>query len=99
MPANRTKTGQFAKGQSGNPSGRPKRSEVEVETIAAMSELAPRAVEVMREVLDDKDASPSIRLRCAESILERVCGRPMDAQQLWDYESGPKIDWNTSSFM
>lgn len=87
MPANRTKTGQFSKGHSGNPSGRPKRSEVEKETIAALSELAPRAVEVIREVLEDKDASPSVRLRCADSILERVCGLPMDAEKLEQYEA------------
>lgn len=92
MPANRTKTGQFSKGHSGNPSGRPKRSDVEKETIEALSELAPRAVEVMREVLDNQDASPSVRLRCAESILERVCGVPMSAEKIEAYEA-PTPDW------
>lgn len=94
MPANRTKTGQFRKGSSGNPSGRPKRSEAETEALAAICTLAPMAVEVMREILTDNEASASVRLRCAESVLERVCGKPLDPKALSDYETTPVFDFS-----
>ena len=95
MPANRTKTGQFKKGTSGNPAGRPKRSEVEIETLARICTLAPLAVEAMEEILTDKTISPAVRMKCAETVLDRVCGRPMDAEAIADYEDTPRFDFSS----
>ena len=86
MPANRTKSGQFTKGYSGNPSGRPKRSEAEKTTLAAIYELAPLAVERLRELLTNDKTPPNIQLRCAELVLERVAGKPMNIRQIEDNE-------------
>ena len=93
MPANRTKSGQFTKGYSGNPSGRPKRSEAEKTALTAIYELAPLAVERLRELLTNDKTPPNIQLRCAELVLERVAGKPMNIKQIEDNEETPRFDF------
>lgn len=95
MPANRTKSGRFTKGCSGNPSGRPKRSEAEKTALAAIYELAPLAVDRLRQLLTNDKTPPNIQLRCAELILERVAGKPMTLDQIEDNEERVKIDWTS----
>ena len=74
----RTSNGRFKKGASGNPGGRPK-----IEGLAEMREalklLVPRAVEVLAEIMDDRNASSSARLAAANAILDRVFGKPTQA--------------------
>lgn len=93
MPANRTKTGRFAKGTSGNPSGRPKRSEAETELLSSIYGLAPAAAEVLSKILNDDNAPANIRLKCAEIIINRICGTPMDIIRLERNESLSELDF------
>ena len=86
MPGNREKTGRFAKGVSGNPSGRPKRSESETQMLAAIYQLSGIAVDTIKGILLDDTAPAHVRLRCAEIVLERTCGKPMNIAQIEDNE-------------
>jgi uncharacterized protein DUF5681 len=61
----------FAKGQSGNPGGRPKMPE---ELKDAMRGLADKAVEVLREAMKCDD--PRVRVMAATAALDRGYGRP-----------------------
>ncbi|GHT03028.1 hypothetical protein AGMMS50276_33100 [Synergistales bacterium] len=60
----------WAKGQSGNPSGRPKQNPEVVETLKAHS---VEAAETLIELLTSKDEN--IRLKAAQVILDRTEGK------------------------
>ena len=82
MSANRQKTDRkapktaFKKGQSGNPSGRPKLKPEEKDALQAIRDLAPNAAEVVAELLNNKQVSPAVRLNAANMVLERAYGKP-----------------------
>jgi hypothetical protein len=61
----------FAKGQSGNPGGRPKMPE---DLKEAMRGLADKAVEVLREAMECDD--PRVRVMAATAALDRGYGKP-----------------------
>lgn len=86
MPANRTETGRFEKGCSGNPSGRPKRTETEREMLNALYDLAPVAVDRIRALLENDKTPANIQLKCAEIILQRVAGKPMAIDRMEENE-------------
>lgn len=73
MPANRDKLGRFVKGQSGNPSGRPPIPAAQKELLR---NLVPEALEIKRMILADADAPLSLKNQVADSILDRVYGKP-----------------------
>lgn len=76
MPANRTKTGRFQKGQSGNPRGRPKTTQGQKDALQQIRDLAPRAAEEMQRILDDPDSPQALKLRVAEMVFDRAFGKP-----------------------
>jgi CelD/BcsL family acetyltransferase involved in cellulose biosynthesis len=79
MRENRTKTGRasdgrFMPGASGNPGGRPKIEKLS-ELRDALLHHVPRAIEVLRELIEDTHAAPSIRLAASQAVLDRCFGR------------------------
>lgn len=76
MPENRTKTGQFCPGSSGNPGGRPKHTPEQRDALDAIKSLAPEAVETMARLLKAKDTPSALKVRIAEIVLDRTYGKP-----------------------
>lgn len=77
--ANRQKTGNstsFKPGQSGNPSGRPKKTQEQKDALEAIRSLAPEASTVLLTVMNDPKAPPAARLKAVEMVLDRTYGKP-----------------------
>ena len=72
----------FKPGQSGNPSGRPKRTEEEKEAMEKIRSLAPRAAEEMENILRSKTASLYAKIQVIDIILSRTYGKPETALKL-----------------
>lgn len=64
----------FPKGKSGNPGGRPKKTQEEYDLEAACRALAPEAVEVLARVMREGKAESS-RVRAAETVIDRGFGK------------------------
>lgn len=76
---NRTVTGKkpptsttFRKGQTGNPKGRPK---VPTEVKEILKAAAPGAAKLLVEMVADETQKPELRIKCAETVLDRVYGK------------------------
>lgn len=80
--ADRTKDGRFAPGCSGNPSGRPRMLEVEAQTKREMCGLTPLAVQTLRDVLESETVKPELKIRAAEIVLDRTCGKAPSRDEL-----------------
>lgn len=91
----RNKDGTFAKGSSGNPQGRPKRSETELALIQNICSLADTAFNTLKSLLEDDTTPANIRFRAAELVIERTCGKAMNAKELDDYETTPRFDMDS----
>jgi hypothetical protein len=66
----------FAKGQSGNPGGRPARTAAELDLIAQCKEKTPRALEVLERIMESAEKDRD-RLTAALAIIERAYGKPV----------------------
>ena len=67
----------FAKGQSGNPGGRPKAMLPDGRSLAELArEHTMAAVETLVEVMADKEAPQNARVSAAGAILDRGWGKP-----------------------
>ena len=76
LPANRAETGRFVPGQSGNPSGRPRRDE----NLAALARMHTEdAIAVLVSIANDPKVNPSARISAANSLLDRGHGKPPQA--------------------
>lgn len=78
-------TGRFVKGYGGG--GRPKLPE---ELKEAFRAAAPEALAVLHRILMDEDAKHSDRIRCAEIILDRGYGKPVQAVDL-EHSAGGEV--------
>ena len=70
--AKRGKGRPFEKGQSGNPSGRPKMDD---ETKAILKAAAPDAAKLMVKMMNDPKIQPKLRMQAAEVVMDRVYGK------------------------
>ena len=66
----------FKPGQSGNPSGRPKRTSEEQSALDSIRKLAPEAVKQMEAILTNPRASSYAKIQVISIILDRTFGRP-----------------------
>ena len=73
MSANRTKTGQFAKGHSGNPKGRPA-------LPPELKEYAKQAPDRLREIADREDTPLKVKADIEKWFAEMYYGK--SAQQV-----------------
>jgi hypothetical protein len=63
----------FQPGQSGNPSGRPKR-DLDIKALAL--EHTQTAVDTLVRIMRDKKAPPSAQLQAAIALIDRAYGKP-----------------------
>ncbi len=66
---------EFKPGQSGNPKGRPRLTQQQKNTLEKIRALAPRAEEVLEEILNDETVPAIVRLKAVEMILDRTYGK------------------------
>lgn len=82
-PKKKTATaGSFAKGKSGNPGGRPRKTEAEFELEKACEEKTPEALGVIEALMRDETAKESVRLAAAQFIIERRYGKSVERKEI-----------------
>jgi hypothetical protein len=82
----------FVKGQTGNPKGRPKRTQEELDLIAACKAKTLDALEVIESIMVGGENERN-RLSAALAIIERGYGKPVQGVELGGAGGGP-VDWN-----
>lgn len=88
MPANRSKTGQFTPGQSGNPNGRPKMPE---DMRQMLRDAGP---ELVRKLLEyTEHSNPKVAMWAITEALNRGYGKPVQMQDVaLDVSGGLDVD-------
>ena len=76
----------FVKGICPNPAGRPKLPDSIKDAFKA---LAPESIEVLRQIMQNKEARDGDRLRAAEIILNRGYGTPVQSIELSNKDGDP----------
>ena len=77
MPANRLKqanAGTFRTGTSGNPTGRPKKTEAEVTLEQMCREKTPEALAIILEIMTEGDGH-KVKLSAAQYVIDRGWGK------------------------
>ena len=74
--------GRYLPGQSGNPSGLPRRTREQQAALEEIRKLAPRAADKMADMLEDDTVPPAVKVRILEIILERTYGKPEAAVRM-----------------
>ena len=72
----------FEPGRSGNPSGRPKRTQAELDLIAACKKKAPAALKTLVELMGSENEA--VRLKASLAIIERAYGKPLQPTRAED---------------
>ena len=67
----------FKKGVSGNPGGRPKKTQEELDLVAACKEKAPEALATIAKIMTEGENERN-RLAAAQAIIERGYGKPKE---------------------
>ena len=78
----RASNGQFVKGQSGNPTGKKKATQEELDALEEIKKLAPGVAAKMTELLNAPKVPAIAKVRILEIILERTYGKPETALKL-----------------
>ena len=78
----RSANGQFLPGQSGNPSGKKKNTQEELDALEEIKKLAPGVASKMTELLNSPKVPAIAKVRILEIILERTYGKPETAIRL-----------------
>ena len=81
----RLKSGRFAPGESGNPSGRPKQTQEQADAMEQIKALAPEAVAEMRRLLLAEETPSALKVRIAEAVLDRAYGKPQQFATVHQY--------------
>ena len=80
----------YQKGQSGNPSGRPKIVLASGKTLTKLArEYTEDAVECLVEIIRDKDAPHAARASASLGLLDRGWGRPAQSLTLMGDAANP----------
>lgn len=78
----------FEKGKSGNPGGRPKRTQEELDLIAACKKRTPAALAVIESIMMEGQ-SDKARLSAAMAIIDRAYGKPTQPTEITGKDGGP----------
>lgn len=70
-------------GQSGNPSGRPRKTQQQIDLETACKAKAPAALRVLTELMKSADKD-SVRLHAALAVLDRAFGKPVSREERGD---------------
>jgi hypothetical protein len=84
----------FAKGQTGNPGGRPARTPQELDLIAACKDKTQAALDVLTKIMEEGENERN-RFAAAMAIIERGHGKAVQPTTLGNPD-GSKMDMNWS---